>query len=216
VVFHILQRASGVANVGSYAYNWYCRKEEPMNPTQVISDAKSKFDAAVQHYGEQLKGLRTGRASASMLDSVVIEAYGQSMPLNQAANVSAPEAQLLQITPFDPNNLQAIASAIRDNPSLGLNPSDDGRVVRVPVPPLTEERRREIVKQLGAKQEDAMIVLRNVRRDALDTIDRAKKDKEVGEDDAKRLSGQIEDAMKVAQSQVEAASKAKETEIMTV
>jgi ribosome recycling factor len=187
-----------------------------MNPTQVISDVKTKFDSAVTHYGEQLKSLRTGRASASMLDGVMVEAYGQPMPLNQVANVTAPEAQLIQITPFDPNNIQVIASAIRDNPSLGLNPSDDGRVVRVPVPALTEERRRDIVKQLGGKQEDAMIVLRNIRRDALDTIDQFKKDKEIGEDDAKRYAGQVEETMKVAQAQVEAASKAKETEILTI
>lgn len=187
-----------------------------MDPNQVISDAKSKFDGAVQHYGEQLKSLRTGRANAAMLEGVMVEAYGQSMPLNQVANVTAPEAQLLQITPFDPNNIQAIASSIRDNQSLGFNPSDDGRVVRVPVPALTEERRRDIVKQLGSKQEDAMIALRNIRRDALDAIDQAKKAKEIGEDDAKRYSGQVEDAMKAAQTQVEATSKAKETEIMTV
>lgn len=187
-----------------------------MNPNQVIQDAKSKLDGAVVHYQDELKKLRTGRASAGMLDGVMVEAYGQSMPLNQVANVTAPEAQLIQITPFDPNNLQAIASAIRDNPSLGLNPSDDGRVVRVPIPPLNEERRRDIVKQLGGKQEDTMVSLRNIRRDALDAIDRAKKDKEIGEDDAKRLQSQVEDAMKAAQSQVEAASKAKETEIMTV
>ena len=187
-----------------------------MNPNQVVNDAKTKLDAAVQHYQEQLKTLRTGRASAAMLDGVMVEAYGQSMPLNQVANVTAPEAQLLQITPFDPNNIQAIASAIRDNPSLGMNPSDDGRVVRVPIPALTEERRREIVKQLGAKQEDAMIALRNVRRDAIDAVDQAKKDKEIGEDDAKRLQGQVEDAVKTAHGQIEAASKAKETEIMTV
>lgn len=187
-----------------------------MNPGQVVNDAKSKFDGAVAHYGEQLKSLRTGRASASMLDGVMVEAYGTPMPLNQVANVTAPEAQLLQITPFDPGNLRAIASAIRDNPSLGLNPSDDGRVVRVPIPALTEERRRDIVKQLSGKQEDAMIALRNIRRDALDAIEQAKKDKDIGEDDAKRYSSQVEDAMKAAQGQVEAASKAKETEIMTV
>jgi ribosome recycling factor len=187
-----------------------------MNPNQVVQDAKTKLDGAVTHYGEQLKSLRTGRANAAMLDGVMVQAYGQAMPLNQVANVTAPEAQLLQITPFDPTNLQAIASAIRDNPSLGLNPSDDGRVVRVPVPALTEERRRDIVKQLGGKQEDAMISLRNVRRDAMDVIDKAKKDKEIGEDDAKRLQGQIEDVVKAAQGQVEAASKAKEAEIMTV
>lgn len=187
-----------------------------MNPTQIVQDAKTKFDAALAHYVEQLKTLRTGRASASMLDGVTVMAYGQPMPLNQVANVTAPEAQLLQITPFDPSNLQAIASAIRDNPQLGMNPSDDGRVVRVPVPALNEERRREIVKQLGAKQEDAMVVVRNVRRDAMDAIDQAKKDKLVGEDDAKRLQGQVEDAMKVAHTGIEAASKAKEQEIMTV
>jgi ribosome recycling factor len=187
-----------------------------MNPTQVVQDAKTKLDSAIVHYGEQLKSLRTGRASAAMLDGVTVQAYGQPMPLNQVANVSAPEAQLLQITPFDPTNIQAIASAIRDNPSLGFNPSDDGRVVRVPVPALTEERRRDIVKQLGAKQEDAMVSLRNVRRDAMDAIDKAKKDKEIGEDDAKRLTAQIEDALKQATSQAEAAAKAKEQEIMTV
>lgn len=187
-----------------------------MSPSQVINDAKAKLDAAVEHYHEQLKSLRTGRANAAMLDGVVVQAYGTPMPLNQVANVSAPEAQLLQITPFDPGNLQAIASAIRDNPSLGLNPSDDGRVVRVPIPALTEERRRDIVKQLSSKQEDAMISLRNIRREAIDTIDQAKKDKEIGEDEAKRMQGQVEDAMKSAHGQVEAASKAKETEIMTV
>ncbi|HUB93042.1 MAG TPA: ribosome recycling factor [Verrucomicrobiae bacterium] len=187
-----------------------------MNPSQFINDTRTKLNSTVVHYGEQLKGLRTGRASAAILDGITIEAYGQQMPLNQVANVTAPEAQLLQITPFDPNNIQAIAAAIRDNPSLGLNPSDDGRVVRVPIPALTEERRREIVKQLGSKQEDAMITLRNIRRDTLDVIDHAKKDKEIGEDDAKRLQGQIEDVMKVAQGQIETASKTKETEIMTL
>jgi len=86
-----------------------------------------------------------------MLDGVVVEAYGTPMPLNQVATVTAPEAQMIQITPFDPSNIQAIATAIRNNPSLGMNPSDDGRVVRVPVPALTEDRRRDIVKQVGQK-----------------------------------------------------------------
>lgn len=187
-----------------------------MNPTQVIADAKTKLDGAHAHYGEQLKSLRTGRASASMLDGVTVEAYGQPMPLNQVANITAPEAQLIQITPFDPSNIQAIASAIRDNPALGLNPSDDGRVVRVPIPALTEERRRDIVKQMSGKQEDAMITLRNIRREALDIIDQAKKDKEIGEDDAKRLTTQVEDAIKATTAQIETTTKAKEAEIMTV
>lgn len=187
-----------------------------MNPQQVVEDAKKKFSAAVEHYHEQLKTLRTGRASASMLDGVMVEAYGTPMPLNQVANVIAPEAQLLQITPFDPNNLQKIASAIRDNPSLGLNPSDDGRVVRLPIPSLTEERRRDIVKQLGSKQEDAMIAIRNIRHEAMDALDAAKKDKVIGEDDAKRLSTQVEDAMQKTRAEIEATTKGKEVEIMKV
>lgn len=187
-----------------------------MNPNQIVDDANKKSQAAVVHFEEELRKLRTGRAHASMLDGVTVMAYGSQMPLNQVANVTAPEAQLLQITPFDPNNIQAISSAIRDNPTLGLNPSDDGRVVRVPIPALNEERRREIVKQLGQKQEDAMVVLRNIRRDALDAVQSAKKDKQIGEDDAKRLEKQIDEAMNKARSNAEAAAKTKESEIMTV
>jgi ribosome recycling factor len=187
-----------------------------MNPSQIITDAKTKFDAAIEHFNESLKGLRTGRASASMLDGVMVEAYGAPMPLNQVANVTAPEAQLIQITPFDPTNITAIAAAIRNNQQLGLNPSDDGRVVRVPVPPLTEERRRELAKQVGEKLEEAMIRMRGVRHDAIDIINLAKKDKDIGEDDAKRLTAQIEDAMNAARATADASAKAKEQEIMTI
>lgn len=187
-----------------------------MNADNVVSESKIKFQGAVEHFQSNLKSLRTGRASASMLDGVMVEAYGQQIPLNQVANVTAPESQLIQITPFDPSNLQAIASAIRNNPQLGMNPADDGRVVRVPVPPLTEERRRDIVKQVGQRHEDCMIALRGIRRDALESIDKAKKDKDIGEDEAKRLSAQVEDHLKQATAQAEAAAKAKEQEIMTV
>jgi ribosome recycling factor len=187
-----------------------------MNPDLIVSDANAKFQGSVTRFGEELKKVRTGRASASMLDGVMVTAYGTPMPLNQVANVTAPEAQLIQVTPFDPNNIQAIASAIRDNPSLGLNPMDDGRVVRVPIPALTEERRREYVKVVGGKMEDIMVVLRNIRHDAMDAIGRAKKDKLVGEDDAKRLEKQVDEAMNKAKTAIEAAAKAKETEIMTL
>lgn len=187
-----------------------------MNPNQIVDDASKKFSAAAQHFGEELKKVRTGRAHPSMLDGVQIEAYGTMMPLNQVATVTAPEAQLIQITPFDPNNLQAIAGAIRNNPSLGLNPTDDGRIVRVPIPPLTEERRREIAKQLGGKVEDANIALRNIRRDAMDAISAAKKDKQIGEDDAKRLEKQIDDAMAKVRAEIDSMAKTKETDIMTV
>jgi ribosome recycling factor len=187
-----------------------------MNPSQIVDDAKKKFQTAFEHFQSELKKVRTGRAHASMLDGVMVTAYGTPMPLNQVANVTAPEAQLLQITPFDPNNIQAIASAIRDNPTLGLNPSDDGRVVRVPIPALTEDRRREYVKVLGGKVEDCMIALRGVRRDAIDAAAAAKKDKAIGEDDAKRLEKQIDEAMNKVKTDVDTAAKAKETEIMTV
>lgn len=187
-----------------------------MNPNQAVTDATNKFKQAVTHFQDELKKLRTGRANAAMLDGVMVEAYGQPMPLIQVASIAVPEPQLLQITPFDPSNLQAIAGAIRNNQSLGLNPTDDGRVVRVPIPPLTEERRRELARQIGGKQEDCMVSLRNIRHDALDAIDKAKKDKEIGEDDAKRLEKQVDDAMNAARSDAEAAAKAKEQELLSM
>lgn len=187
-----------------------------MSPDQIVGDAKSKFGTAVQHFEAELKKVRTGRAQPSMLDGVMVQAYGQPMPLNQVATVSTPEAQLLQITPFDPSNLQAIASAIRDNPSLGLNPMDDGRVVRLPIPPLTEERRREYVKNVGDKTEDCMVSLRAIRHTSLHAVEQAKKDRLIGEDEAKRFEKQIDDAMNQAKTSAEAAAKVKETEVMTV
>lgn len=187
-----------------------------MNPQQIVTDAQTKFQAAAERFRDNLKGLRTGRASAAMLDGVMVEAYGTPMPLNQVATVSAPEAQLIQISPFDPANLQAINTAIRNNQSLGLNPSDDGRVIRVPIPPLNEERRKELAKQVGQKQEDALIAMRSIRHDALDIVNEAKKDKDISEDDAKRLTTQVDEAMNKIKAEVEAASKLKEQEIMTV
>lgn len=187
-----------------------------MNSNQIIDQAKSKFTAAVEHLQGELKKLRTGRAQPSMLDGVMVEAYGTQMPLNQTATITAPEGQLLQITPFDPNNLQAIAAAIRNNQSLGLNPTDDGRVVRVPIPPLTEERRRELTKQIGEKVEDCMIAMRNVRHDALKSADAGKKDKSLTEDDAKRVEKQIDELMAQQKQAVDQLSKVKEAELMTV
>lgn len=187
-----------------------------MNPTQLVKDTETKLSGAVEHFQADLKSLRTGRASASMLDGINVEAYGTMMPLNQAATITTPEAQLIQITPFDPSNIQAIATAIRNNQALGLNPSDDGRVVRVPVPSLTEERRRELAKQVGQKQEDCMVRMRTIRHEALDAISKAKKDKELGEDEAKRLEKQIEDAMATSRAATDLSAKAKETEILTL
>lgn len=187
-----------------------------MNPQDAIKLAQEKFSVQTAHFNEELKKLRTGRAHPSMLDGIMVTAYGTPMPLNQVATITTPEAQLIQISPFDPSNIQAIASAIRDNPSLGLNPSDDGRVVRVPIPALTTERRAQIVKQLGEKVEDSMIAMRQIRHDALDKIAAAKKDKLVGEDDAKRLEKQVDDSMNKVKADIESAAKVKEAEIMKV
>ncbi len=187
-----------------------------MQPNQLIDQAKTKMDAAVSRFSDDLKKLRTGRASGGMLDGVKVEAYGTSMPLNQVGNVIAPEPQLIQITPFDPANLQAISNAIRDDQSLGLNPVDDGRVVRIQVPPLTTERRQQIVKQLNEKLEDCMIGLRQARQDAMKHGDQAKKDKDWGDDDHHRFEKQIDDLMASHKTQVEQLAKAKEQDVMTV
>lgn len=187
-----------------------------MDLSSVISDAQTKFDQTVTRFEDTLKSLRVGRASAAMLDGVMVEAYGTPMPLKQVGSIVVPEAQLIQITPFDPANLSAIATAIRNDSSLGLNPTDDGRVVRIPIPPLTEERRRDLAKQVGQKQEECMIALRGVRHDSIDQIDKAQKDKDIGEDEAKRLKQQVEDAMNKARNSAEAKAKAKEQEITTL
>jgi ribosome recycling factor len=166
-----------------------------MNPQQVIDHAKTKLDSSIERLESETKKLRTGRAHPSMLDGVTAEAYGQQMPLIQLATITTPEPQLIQITPFDPNTIQSIASAIRDNQSLGMNPMDDGRVVRVPIPPLTTERRQQIVKQLGEKVEETMIAQRSIRRDTLNDIDQAKKDKDISEDEHKRLTAKMDELM---------------------
>lgn len=181
-----------------------------------IQQFEQRWTAAVSHFEEDLKKVRTGRAHPTMLDSVQIEAYGQRMPLNQVANVTAPEPQLLTITPFDPSNIQAISAAIRNDQALGLNPSDDGRLVRVPIPPLTEERRKQIVKQTSEKVEDAKIALRNIRQDALKEAKRLKEAKEISEDDMKRAEKQVDDSMSQFNTQIDTIFKDKEKEILTI
>lgn len=177
---------------------------------------ETKFTAAVDHFADELKKVRTGRAHPSMLDSLHVEVYGQKMPLNQVANVVAPEPQMLTITPFDPSNLQAIAAAIRADQSLGLNPSDDGRIIRTPIPALTEERRKQIVKQTSEKVEEARIALRNVRQDAFKEAKRLKDAKELSEDDQKRVEKLIDEAMASANATIDATFKEKEKEILTI
>lgn len=187
-----------------------------MDTQKLVEATKVKLNNARNHFGDELKKIRTGRANASMLDGVTIMAYGQQMPLNQVATVSVPEPQLLQITPFDPSNLQAISSAIRDNQALGLNPMDDGRVVRLPIPPLTEERRREIAKQLGEKVENCMIAMRQTRHEAFHQLEQSKKDKEIGADEEQRAGRQIDDIMSQIRAEVDQQAKAKEQEILKI
>lgn len=175
-----------------------------------------RMQGVTEHFQAELAKVRTGRAHPGMLDGIKVEAYGAEMPLNQVANVTAPEAQLLQITPFDPGNIQQIAAAIRNDQSLGLNPSDDGRVVRVPVPPLTEERRRQLVKQVAEKLEDARIALRNVRQDGLKEAKRKKEGKELSEDDVKLVEKEIDRLMSESQAKLEEIFKAKEKDILTL
>ncbi len=182
-------------------------------------DTKSyntRMQTAFTHLEEELKKIRTGRAHPNMLDSVRVDSYGVFMPLNQVANVTVPEPQLLQVTPFDPATMQKIVSAIRNDQALAMNPSDDGRVIRVPVPPLTTERRQQIVKQLGDKIEDCRISLRSVRQDALKDAKNAKNNKEISEDDLKRIEKQLDGLMADYQIKIEVITKAKEQEIMTI
>ena len=175
-----------------------------------------KMNGALEHFEDELKKVRTGRAHPSMLDSVLVEVYGTRMPLNQTANVTAPEPQSLLVTPFDPGNITAITTAIRDDQSLGFNPSDDGRIVRVPVPALTEERRKILVKQTSEKVEEARIALRNIRQDALKDAKAKKQAKELSEDDEKRVAQEIDKLMADTQAQLAELFKAKEKDILTI
>lgn len=175
------------------------------------SKERKEMTEAVSRFEEEMKKVRTGRAHPDMLSSIKVEVYGQFMPLNQVANITAADATLLVITPFDPSTIQAIASAIRADQSLGLNPADDGRVVRVPIPALTEERRKEIVKNASAKVEQAKVALRNVREDARKELKAAE---ELGEDVKKRAEKEIDDLTKEFSDKIEAAFKAKSEEIM--
>lgn len=175
-----------------------------------------KFANAVAHFENELKKIRTGRAHPSMLDAIQVEVYGTRMPLNQAANITAPEAQMLLVSPFDPSNIDAITTAIRHDQSLGFNPSDDGRVIRVPVPPLTEERRVLLVKQAGEKLEDARIALRTVRQEALKDAKHAKDNKTLSEDEYKTVEKSIDSEVKKYQETLDTVMSAKEQDILTI
>lgn len=180
-----------------------------MDTTQLTK----QMDETIAHYEDELKKLRTGRAHAGTLESVQVEVYGQMMPLTHVASITVADAQLLQVNPFDKNNLDVISAAIREDASLGLNPADDGNIVRVPIPPMTEERRLEVVKQLKIKAEDSKVSLRNARHAALKT---AKSDDEISTDDYKGYEKKLNEIVDGYNSKIDEMAKLKEQEIMTV
>jgi len=176
---------------------------------------KARMDKAVEDFRKEMAAQRTGRASVHMLDAVHVEAYGSQMPLNQVANVSAPEPQLITVQPWDVSLIGAVEKAIR-TADLGLNPMNDGKLVRVPVPALTEDRRKEMVKHLNKVLEDHRTAVRNIRRDGNEAIKKAMKDKKITEDEERGSLDQMQKLTDDEIKKMEEMAKAKEKEIMQV
>jgi ribosome recycling factor len=180
---------------------------------ETYGQLKTRMDKAVEDFRKAMAATRTGRASVHMLDSVTVDYYGSQMPLNQIAQVHAPEPQLITVQPFDPSSLPAIEKAIRGG-ELGLNPMNDGKLVRVPIPPLTAERRQDMVKHLNRALEEHRTAVRNIRRDGNDAIKKALKDKKISEDEEKRSLEEIQKLTDDEIKKMEEMSKAKEKEVL--
>jgi ribosome recycling factor len=182
---------------------------------ELAADLKRRMDQAVSGFQSNLAATRTGRASVHMLDQVKVDYYGSPMPINQLAQVSAPEAQLILISPFDPTVLKEIEKAIQAA-ELGFNPQSDGKVIRVPVPPMTEERRRDVVKHLNKVLEDHRTAVRNVRRDGNDALKKLAKEKKISEDEEKRSLEEVQKMTDGEIQRMEELCKKKEAEVMQV
>lgn len=180
-----------------------------------FTQLKTRMDKAVEAFRTDLAGMRTGRASVHMLDTVEVEAYGSRMPLNQVATVHAPEPQMITVTPYDPSQLGAIEKAIRSAP-LGFNPMNDGKLIRVPVPALTEERRKEMVKHLHKVLEEHRTAVRNIRRDGNDLIRKSAKDKKITEDEERKATEELQKLTDNEIKKMEEIATAKEKEVMQV
>ena len=180
-----------------------------------FTQLRTRMDKAVEDFRREMGSVRTGRANVHMLDGVQVEYYGSMMPLNQIAQVHAPEAQLITVQPFDPSSLAAIEKSIRSG-DLGLNPMNDGKLIRVPVPALTEERRRDMVKHLHKVLEEHRTAIRNIRRDGNEAIKKAMKDKKITEDDERRALEELQKLTDDEIKKMEEMSKAKEKEVMSV
>jgi ribosome recycling factor len=180
---------------------------------ETYAQLKTRMEKAVEDFRKAMAATRTGRANVHMLDSVSVDYYGSQMPLNQIAQVHAPEAQLITVQPFDPSSLAAIEKAIRSG-DLGLNPMNDGKMIRVPVPPLTQERRQDMVKHLHKALEEHRTAVRNIRRDGNEAIKKALKDNKITEDEEKRSLEEIQKLTDDEIKKMEEMSKAKEKEVL--
>ncbi len=180
---------------------------------ETYAQLKTRMDKAVEDFRKAMAGVRTGRANVHMLDSVTVDYYGSQMPLNQVAQVHAPEAQLITVQPFDTSQLGAIEKAIRAG-EMGLNPMNDGKLIRIPVPPLTQERRQDMVKVLHRVLEEHRTAVRNIRRDGNDAIKKALKDKKITEDEEKRSLEEIQKLTDDEIKKMEDMSKSKEKEVL--
>lgn len=184
-------------------------------PKQVISNAKSKMEKAISAYTRELATIRAGRANASLLDKVFVDYYGAPTPINQLAGVSVPEARLLVIQPYDKTILGEIEKAILKS-DLGLNPTNDGSVIRIAIPALTEERRKELVKVVKKEAEEAKIAIRNIRRDGNEDLKKLEKNGEITEDDLRGYSDDIQKITDQHISKIDDITKDKEKEILEV
>src|SRR3954454_11232217 len=182
---------------------------------ETYTQLKTRMDKAVADFRNSLSATRTGRASVHMLDTIRVPYYGSEMPLNQIAQVHDSEAQLITVQPFDPSSMAEIEKALRTS-DMGFNPQNDGKIIRIPIPPLTEERRRELVKHLHKVLEDHRTAVRNIRRDGNDLIKKALKDKKISEDDEKKALDEIQKLTDDEIKKMEEMSRAKEKEVLQV
>jgi len=177
------------------------------------AEAAHRMDGAVEHVRKEIAGLRSGRASTSLLDSVVVEAYGSEVPLNQVATLSVPEPTLLVAQPFDPSLLSALEKGIQ-KANLGLNPASDGKVLRVPIPPLTEERRKDMSRMVHKQAEDGRNAVRQVRRDANDRLKKFLKDHEISEDEERRALDEVQKITDEHIGRIDEMQKKKDEELL--
>jgi ribosome recycling factor len=182
---------------------------------EALFEAEEKMDKAVTVAKDELGGIRTGRANPGMFNRIVVDYYGSPTPVTQIASISVPEARMVIVKPYEQSQLGAIETAIR-NSDLGVNPSNDGHIIRISVPQLTEERRRELVKQSKSKGEDAKVAVRNVRRKAMEELGRIQKDGEAGEDEVNRAEKELDKTTAKYVAQIDELIKHKEAELMEV